>query len=174
MKSYAGIGTRNINNEECKKIKIIAKIMNKQDYILYSGNANGSDIAFQEGSNGKCVIMLPWNNYNLDEYDYNFSRDHFVVGKTNEGLRSVDKFHPSSNKLSDGVKLLMARNYHQILGYKNYPRVNVVICCADRKYGKIIGGTGQAIRIAEHFKIPIINIRDKNWNSQFETLIKGS
>lgn len=172
MKSYAGIGTRDISDDEYDKIITIAKIMNKKDYILYSGNANGSDIAFQEGSNGKCVIMLPWNKFNIDEYDYTFSRDYFDVGKTKNGLDSVDKFHPAPDKLSYGARSLMARNYHQIFGYKGYPRVDIVICCANIKFGNVIGGTGQAVRIANHYKIPVINIRDKNWQDQFELFIK--
>lgn len=141
--------------------------MNKLNYVLYSGNANGSDVAFQEGSDGKCVIMLPWSGFNEDEYDYEFSRDYFVIGDEKEGIESVDKYHPNPSALKRGAKALMARNYYQINGYRKYPRVSLVVCCTDVKYGKVQGGTGQAVRIAEDLGIPIINIRADGWKDKF-------
>lgn len=141
------------------------------DWILYSGNAGGSDIAFQEGSGGKCVIMLPWDGFNIDEYDYEFSRDHFVLGYSNDGRRSVDKYHPNPSALSNGAKMLMSRNYHQIFGYRSYPRSSLVICCATERNGKVQGGTGQAVRMAEDYNIPIINIRNNGWKRKFMEII---
>jgi hypothetical protein len=171
MKSYAGIGSRDITSKEYDIIIKIAKIMAKSDWILYSGNADGSDIAFQEGSNGKCVIMLPWNDFNIDNYDYTFSRDYFILGKNKDALNSIDKYHPNPKALKSGGKALMARNYYQINGYKQYPKVSLVICCADERNGQIKGGTGQATRIAQKQRIPVINIRISGWKDKLFNFI---
>ena len=166
MKSYAGIGSRSITNKERKNIVSIAKIMAKADWLLYSGNADGADMSFQEGSDGKCVIMVPWKDFNIDNYDFTFSRDYFVVGDSKDGLNSIKKYHPNPEALSYGGKALMARNYHQINGYKGYPKVSLVICCADEIAGNFKGGTGQATRIAKKLNIPIINIRKPGWKDK--------
>ena len=56
MKYYAGIGTREITDKETTLILNLAKLMAKKDWVVYSGNADGSDITFQKGSDGKCVL----------------------------------------------------------------------------------------------------------------------
>jgi hypothetical protein len=172
MKSYAGIGSRDITDIERQNIILIAKIMAKADWLLYSGNADGSDISFQTGCDGKCVIMLPWAGFNIDEYDYTFSRDYFVLGDDRIGQDSVDKYHPNSSKLKRGGRALMSRNYFQIMGYRKYPTVSLVICCAKPSGKGVIGGTGQAVRIAESLKIPIINIRTAGWKLKFKQYLQ--
>lgn len=171
MIAYAGIGSRTITSIEKDRIKLIAKIMAKAGYILYSGNAEGSDIAFQEGSDGKCVIMLPWKGFNEEEYDYTFSRDYFILGDSREGIESINKDHPAPTSLSRGGRALMARNYHQIHGYREYPKVSLVIYCANERNGQVEGGTGQAIRIARNQNIPTINIRLDGWKEKIKELL---
>lgn len=160
MLCYAGIGNRTITKIESELIIEIAKELASKEAIVYSGNAKGSDIAFQTGSNGKCVLMLPWKNFNAKEYDVSKSLAFFDVGSTEEGNDSVDKFHPSPQRLSRDSKRLIARNYHQVSGYANYPEVAFVACCADETAdGEVLGGTGQACRIAKHNGIPVFNLR---------------
>jgi len=69
------------------------------------------------------------------------------------------KYHPRWNTLKSTVKLLMARNTHQILGQDLRTLSNFVVCwTAD---GKNSGGTGQALRLAVACKIPIYNLHNK-------------
>jgi hypothetical protein len=168
VKSYAGIGSRSISKEEYKTILSISSYL-KEDYIVYSGNAEGSDISFQEGSQGKCVLYLPWKNFNTENYNINKSLDSFIVGETKEGIASLEKYHPNPLYLKRGARLLMSRNYHQIFGYEKYPKVSFVLCCADEdKYGNVKGGTGQAVRIAKDNNVPVFNIRNKNWKKELD------
>lgn len=46
MKSYAGIGSRDITPQEVLDIYKIANLL--KGYTLYSGNADGADISFQK------------------------------------------------------------------------------------------------------------------------------
>lgn len=174
MISYAGIGSRDITDQEQKLIHNIAKTLVKKEFIVYSGNADGADISFQKGSGGQCVIMLPWSRFNQDHYDPNKSLNYYVCGNSIDGCKSIDIFHPNPKALSSGARALMARNWHQIAGFGKYPKVSFVIVCADRDmFDNIKGGSGQACRIAKEFGIPIFNIRDPEWKPQLLKFVKG-
>lgn len=167
MISYAGIGSRDISSDEECLIMKIANKLSSLGIIVYSGNAEGSDIAFQSGSNGNCVIMLPWLNFNKNEYDVKKSLAYFDLGDTKEGNFNAEKHHPNFKNLSQGAKRMMSRNYHQVIGYDIYPKVSFIVCCADEDEYGVKGGTGQACRIAKYNKIPIFNIRN-GWDNQKE------
>jgi hypothetical protein len=175
MISYAGIGSRTITDREKAIIRKVASELSKKDLVLYSGNASGSDINFQIGSNKKCVVFLPWEGFNTKEYDVSNSIKSYVVGHSGLGMQSVKQFHPNPTSLSNGGKALMARNYHQVAGYDTFPQVSFVICCANYKIVdnmmQVEGGTGQAVRIANYKNIPVINIRSENWLEQIKKLI---
>jgi hypothetical protein len=65
-------------------------------------------------------------------------------------------YHPSWNILSDAATRLIARNGYQVLGESLDTPVDVIICYTP--HGKAEGGTGQAIRIAQHYNIPVFNL----------------
>ena len=175
MKSYAGIGSRNINDEEKQVIKTLSGFLSSQ-YLCYSGNADGSDITFQENCFGQCIVFLPWNGFNNDKFDYtnkSLCKKYYLAGTGDDGLESVYKFHPNPSALKTGGLALMCRNYYQIMGHLVYPKVDFVICCADEdNNGNVLGGTGQAVRIAKSLNIPVFNIRSKNWKDNFKTFFK--
>jgi hypothetical protein len=156
--TYAGIGSREITEKEKTLIKVISSKLSAK-YVLFSGNAPESDISFQQGSNGKCIIFLPWSGFNKEMYDPKNSIAHFDVGDTDIGKEYASKYHPCFNQLKVGAKRLMCRNTHQVLGFKEYPRVDFVVFCANEVNGEVFGGTSQAIRIARSIGIPTFNIR---------------
>jgi len=172
MICYAGIGSRDITSEEAHKILVISSKLSKK-FVVYSGNAEGADITFQTGSNGNCVIYLPWDGFNVLNYDYNKSLAYYDVGNTNIGIEYASKFHPKYSQLSKGAKRLMCRNTHQVLGYKEYPRVSFVVYCANESSdGTISGGTAQAVKIARSIGIPTFNIR-RNETNKLSSYLKG-
>ena len=65
----------------------------------------------------------------------------------------------------------MTRNTFQVLG-KNLVNPSKFILCWTPN-GKITGGTGQALRIAEHFEIPIINMYFENWFNELLEIINN-
>lgn len=171
MQTYAGIGSRSITDKESKTIEKIASKLSK-NFVLFSGNAQGSDQSFQSGSNGNCVLFLPWAGFEEQNFDFLKVLDVFDLGKSPEGMESVRKYHPNKN-LTYGQKLMMSRNYHQIIGYKKYPKVSFVVYCANEdEKGNIEGGTGQAIRIARAHNIPTINIRISGWQKKLTEILK--
>ena len=170
IESYAGIGSRDISVIESNVITELARMLSER-YVLYSGNAKGADSYFQKGSGGKCVIFLPYSNFNVPNavFDINTAQGLFIAGNTNLGNEWTDKVHPAANRLKDTTRPYLNRNAHQIFGwYDQWPKVNFVLCCADTdRYGKVMGGTGHACRIAKATHTPIYNIREylKTYNS---------
>lgn len=137
MKSYAGIGSREISDLERELIKKIAGIMHEKGYLLYSGGAPGSDIAFESGCNGYGVSFRPWTGFGEN------SEAVQVIHHSKDSHESVSNFHPAPDALSPAARKLMSRNYHQIHGIEPYfPKVDLVICCANEKKGAVQGGDG--------------------------------
>lgn len=150
-KAYAGIGSRETPKDVQSKMTEIASRLSLLDYVLYSGGADGADAAFELGAVHK-KIFLPWNGFNGRVEDGN----EYVVPPIN--LDFVNRFHPKPTSLSQGGISLMGRNTYQVLGPNLNSPVDFVLCWT--KDGKASGGTGQAIRIATHYKIPVFNLKN--------------
>lgn len=148
---YAGIGSRETPKDVQIKMEEIAERLSLLGYVLYSGGADGADAAFERGANHK-KIFLPWKDFNGRLEDGN----EYVVPPKN--LEFVNRFHPNPSGLTSGGLSLMSRNTYQVLGPDLKSPVDFVLCWT--KDGKASGGTGQAIRIATHYKIPVFNLKN--------------
>lgn len=149
-KIYTGIGSRDVPKEIDMLFTKIAMSLAKRDYILRSGGADGSDLAFERGCdklNGKKEIYIPWQGFNGSQSE--------LYNVTNEMYKMAEKYHPYWSNLKDGAKKLHARNCSQILGEDLNTPTDFVICYT--KEGKLQGGTAQALRIAIDYKIKIFN-----------------
>jgi len=172
--SYAGIGSREVTLGELVDIANISKTLAKMNFLLYSGNAPGADQAFQKGCDGKCVVYVPWDGFEINVFNYKTeAHKHFVMGRSEAGLAAINKYHPNPASLSTGGKALQARNWHQIAGVPpEFPQVSLVVCCATPKGNGVEGGTGQAVRIANDLKIPVVNIRKDSWRADLREACK--
>ena len=155
MKSYAGIGSRETPKEICDLMTQIATLL-QDNYTLRSGGADGADKAFEAGvTNNNKEIYLPWKAFNGSNSKANW------VGTEAKLLAS--KYHPYYKSLSYGAQQLISRNSYQLFGYPLeggfYTYKSEFIICWT-KDGKASGGTGQAIRIAESFNIPVYNLHN--------------
>lgn len=76
-----------------------------------------------------------------------------------ETEKIASTLHSNWEACSDYAKAQHARNVHQILGYHlNEPVDAVITWGVLDNYGKPIGGTGTALRLAEQRRIPIFNL----------------
>lgn len=144
---YAGIGSRETPQEFLDLFTRVAKYLSGKDCVLRSGGAKGSDKAFESGAIHK-EIYLPWKGFEGNDSD-------LIVKDEKKAFEIAEKYHPRWNYLSQGAKLLQARNSHQILGKDLNSPSDFVICWT--KGGKGNGGTGQAIRIAKDYNIPVFD-----------------
>lgn len=148
MKYYAGIGSRTIPVEIGDKMLAIAAFMRDKGYILRSGGADGSDLSFESGAGDMKEIFIPWKNFNGSGSDlYHISW---------QALEMAEKYHPKWDTLSQGARKLMARNCYQVLGLDLRTPVDLIVCWTHD--GGIVGGTGQALRMARDLDIPVFNL----------------
>ncbi len=145
--SYAGIGSRKTPADVMNVMTLSAKRLSKRGYVLRSGGADGADSAFAQGAEFK-EIFLPWKGFNGLNSPYAVASEHAMI--------EAEKFHPAWNRLSNGAKALHARNMHQILGPNLDDPVDFVLCWTPEGLGQ--GGTGQAIRIAKKYDIPVFDM----------------
>lgn len=167
---YAGVGSRRITVTEQDQIRLLAAELSRCGLIVYSGNADGADVAFQEGSGGRCVIMLPSDGFNHSHYDPAKSLAYYTLGDKTLGQQAVHQFHPRHSGLTSVAKRFLARNFYQVMGCAEYPKADFVVSVADvDAVGHEVGGTGHTCRIARHHKVPIFNLRslglDKTWDA---------
>lgn len=139
-KVYAGIGSRETPEHILNQMHAIAVELQARGFTLRSGGAAGADTAFERGAGIRKEIYRP---------------EHV----TPEALALAEKHHPAWHRCSDHAKLLLARNGFQVLGPDLRSPSLFVVCWT--KDGKASGGTGQAIRIAEHHGIPVFNLKAK-------------
>lgn len=151
MKRYAGIGSRETPDDILKAIRSIGKYLASNKILLRSGGAKGADTAFEAGCDlvdGEKQIFLPYRFFNRNESPF------FTV--TREARLLAKHFHPAWEHLGDKGRDFMGRNAYQVLGLGLSTPVDFIVCWT--KNGRIDGGTGQALRMADHYCIPIINL----------------
>ena len=120
---------------------------------MRSGGAKGSDKAFENGcdkAKDKKEIYLPWEGFEG-------SNSNLIINNP-KAFEIAEKFHPYWHNLKQGAKKLQARNSHQVLGQEldNEDEYSEFVICWT-KNGSGSGGTGQAIRIAKHYDIPVFD-----------------
>lgn len=156
-KVYTGIGSRETPDDVIDTIHDLAWKLARGGWIVRSGGAPGADNAFWGGAAlydvGATEIYLPWKGF--EGYEAH------QVARTEpqeEAYPIAEQFHPRWAYLKFGAKKLHARNVHQILGRDVTTPVlpSFVVCWT--KGGKLQGGTAQALRIAEHYEVPIFNL----------------
>lgn len=152
MNFYAGVGSRETPPAVLEQMTYTAGVLEGYGFTLRSGGAKGADSAFEKGAIKKRVY-LPWNGFNGKTR----SETNLVVGDSEWLRREAAIAHPRWSSLSSGAKLLMGRNTAQVLGH--WPEEvdsKFVVCWTPGGLGG--GGTGQAIRIAKRYNIPVFDL----------------
>lgn len=160
---YAGIGARETPPEILSQMTQIAEELGAAGWHLRSGAAHGADTAFEEGcdqARGGKTIFLPWFGYNDRARDDTPGRTVFSYAVSINIAFKAEEHHPGWQNLKLGARKLMYRNAQIVLGYLANEPVDMVICWT--KGGCAVGGTGHAIRIANHYDIPVFNLFHEN------------
>lgn len=162
MKVYAGIGSRKTPRNILSLMTKSARRLDELGWTLRSGGALGADLAFEMGA-GRKEIYLPWRNFNknpsplhrIDELAYAVAR----------------RYHPAWDRCTPAARKFHARNCYQILGRDLATPADFVLCWTPD--GKVTGGTGQALRIAADYNVPVINMFNSDWGQQVAELLDG-
>lgn len=146
---YAGIGSRETPENLRVKINHLSIVLEKNGFVLRSGGADGADTFFEERVEKK-EIYLPWKGFNKNPSQ--------LYNVTDEAFTFAEKFHPAWKYVKYGGRKCLARNAYQVLGKDLNDPVDFIVCWT--KGGGKVGGTAQAMRIAEEYNIPVFNLFD--------------
>lgn len=152
---YTGIGSRRTPPEVLQEMANLSAFLSGQGVILRSGGAAGADSAFEKGSLPHLKqIFLPWDGFNgrvaSEEGVYVPEGD-----VARQAARLASDYHPNWSACSSTARKMHTRNTFQILGQDLLSPCDFVVCWTPD--GKVVGGTGQALRIALDHDIPIFN-----------------
>jgi hypothetical protein len=129
--------------------------------FVRSGHAPGADQAFEQGAQEMCIAYIPWDGF---ERGFASRAKLRIPRNLNKLMEYTKPFHPAWDRLSQGAQKLMSRNVAQILGENMDKPSDIVFCWTPG--GKMVGGTAQAIKIAEANKIKVVNLHnDRDWVS---------
>lgn len=176
MNAYAGIGSRETPDEVCDRMTAIALKL-AGTWTLRSGGADKADESFAVGALeafGDVEIYLPWptfNNFSAEDPD-----DDAIVARWKpqpEAHEIAALFHPVWDTLRSSVRCLHARNVHQVLGMDvTKPDLSrFVVCWTKNASGG--GGTGQALRIAEHYDVPVFDLASSEARERIERWLEA-
>ena len=150
---YAGIGARATPAAVLADMTLMAGWLARTGWHLASGGADGADSAFAAGAPaGQRTIWLPWRGYNGHR-----GPDCQVLSSEalSRSMEIAAPLHPAWDRCSPAVRKLQARNA-AVLGVTQHRPVDAVIAWTAE--GRVSGGTGMAIRIAEANGIPVFNL----------------
>jgi hypothetical protein len=164
-RAYTGIGSRECPPEILDVMRRVAAHLARQGYTLRSGGADGADTAFEQGcasAGGDMRIYLPKPGWNGRRFGGPYT------GKVDERAFEVAaRLHPGWAGLKPFVRMLHARNVHQVMGDDLESPSEFVICwtpdgASERgETSSRTGGTGQAIRTAHEFGVKVHNIANQ-------------
>ena len=155
-----GIGSRKTPAFIQKMMISLGEWCRDHNVYVRTGHADGADWAFEQGAGDHGIVYLPWSGFNSGltlQTPHVVYYEQVCAKAKNAARDSVREFHPNSGALNRTAWKFMGRNYLQIMGSKPKPNpVQAVICWTPDGRGG--GGTGQAIRIAEHYNIPVLDL----------------
>lgn len=148
---YAGVGARETPEQVLDNMRKLGKFMAKAGHTLRSGYGPGADRAFEYGCDqgkGWKEIYLPYEGFAGHKSSLPYPDQ--------EARLHARLFHPNWDNVSSSGWQFLARNSFQVLGPNLNNPADLMVCWT--KGGKTVGGTGQAIRVAEHYRVPIFNM----------------
>lgn len=157
MKVYTGVGSRKTPLHIGELMESIACQLAIRGWALRSGHAKRADQHFEWGARkakGYAEIYLPWPGF---ERDAPLWDRHYVQERpAPEAYTIAREHHPNWDACGQGARALHARNVHQILGRELVDPSRFMLCWTPA--GRTEGGTGQAIRLAEHWGVEVFNL----------------
>lgn len=137
IRFYAGIGARTTPPNVLSIMRKLGATLYDMGYLLRSGDARGADKAFAKLSGPGSEIFHPNE-------------------ATPAAIKLAEFHHPAWHNCDNFVRRAHGRNAMILLGADLCHPVDFVVCWTPR--GHAVGGTGQTIRMAEAYGIPVFNL----------------
>ena len=149
---YTGVGSRETPAEILQLMTSIALKLDRDGWTLRTGDADGADAAFRDGAYYKEVYSAN-DMYNVSKEVYAKARTDFL------------ELHPKPAACkTQFIQHLHMRNGLELLG-ETYDKPSKFVLCWTPN-ARVIGGTGQTIRLANKYKITVCNLADPEQYAQ--------
>lgn len=160
---YAGIGSRETPDSILDLIGKVSWSLDRLGYTLRSGAARGADTAFDMSCTKK---VLFYEDYAVESSNGASRRIEYAPADIEFMEGFVQKHHPVPMALKGSPRKWMRRNTLQVMTHNlsdlELPQVDFVLCWTPDGSldgsNRSAGGTGQALRIARHYGIPVFNL----------------
>lgn len=144
---------------------------------LRTGDATGMDEIFRTAApKDMCQFFAPHGRYNKHPDATMISPSSTLPCYYSQARDITANTHPAYHHIGDFERELHIRNAFEVLGTELNQPSNFLLCWtkdgAEAKTTRETGGTGQAIRLALHYNIPVFNFQAPNFESRFRTFIK--
>jgi hypothetical protein len=164
--AYAGIGSRETPADMLALMQALATRAAGEGWVLRTGLSPGADQAFYRGAvagGGAIELFLPWPGFEAGSLlDAGAGTVRVHPSPSAAACELAARFHPHWEELSAQARRLLARDAHEVLGTDLRSPAQLVACwTADGSLdgeGLYEDGTGQALRIAHHHGIPVLNL----------------
>jgi hypothetical protein len=169
---YTGAGSRETPRPVGATITALAGALAQCGYTVRVGGARGADIDFETGATAQheelynVELYLPWPGFcEREAREARLPRPR--PGRTEPSAAAYDlaaRHHPRWSTLPPKHRALHARNGHELLGADLDAPSRFLVCWtadgadADRPPTPRTRGTGQAIRIAIAYHVPVFNL----------------
>ena len=151
---YAGVGARKTPGPVLERMRDMATDLAGRGWHLRTGGARGADDAFACAVPAeRRTVFIPWRGYN--GWDGSEGRA-LAVGELEALRAAAAAHHPAWQRCAPKVRDLHARNVAILMGADMREPVNAMVCWTEN--GRVQGGTGMAIRLARHYRIPVLNL----------------
>lgn len=144
MKYYTGVGSRNTPQPILSIIYRTACKLASLGWTVRTGDADGADATFRETTDRHIAYT--------------------AFDARQDGIDIAKRFHPAWDRCKPFARKLHGRNSYQVLGHNLKTPSSFVICWTQDgavNHGQRsikTGGTGTAISIASHYKVPVFNL----------------
>ena len=173
---YAGVGARATPEPVLAHMREIAERLGERGWLLRTGGAAGADSAFAAAAPpDRREVIVPWRGYNGldtragDTRAGDGSACRVLTRAEIEAMRPLaEPHHPAWERCAAKVRDLHARNVAVLLGTDLKQPVNAVVCWTQD--GRDYGGTGLAIRLAQHHRIPVLNLAELDVRAAMDRL----
>lgn len=177
---YTGVGSQNTPVYILRLMRVLSFQLCRHGWKLRTGDVNGADTAFVQGVRNlieklnvedihgqfvkepKSLMEIYCPNYYKPA---NKRPGEYIVPSEDSDVADASyythNFHPTPQALNHFARKITNRSAHQILGKNLYVPVRFVVCWTeDGGRTDPIGHTGQAVRIAAHYNIPVYNLKN--------------